>query len=235
MEQNTSEDNNNNNNENGAENQQKKKEESFDSRISSSFPGGNDNTANTSSPLQSSPHHRHTRSKRLSLQMKLYNRITGHENGIDANSPDSFGGISRGVSSPSAKALKRSSSYGCGYIMYASTKSKHSSFGFELCPWHPKLRVKSAKLKHGSLVLGQHRTIKLRADSRQEAESWVRVLNQKGMLHSQCLQDLTMRARMLTSTINNTSTKSYSTKSSTSATSVDSDSSKDKNTGVVLV
>jgi len=60
-----------------------------------------------------------------------------------------------------------------------------SSYTFELRPCDPLLKVKSAKVsRHGDLVLGQHRTIKLRADSRQEAQDWIGVLNQKRMFHN---------------------------------------------------
>jgi len=71
---------------------------------------------------------------------------------------------------------------------------KARNFWFELRPWDERLNVKSARLskKKGSFVLGQHRTIKLRADSRQEMDQWVEILNQKGRFdHS--MQEITSR------------------------------------------
>ncbi|GBG28863.1 Brefeldin A-inhibited guanine nucleotide-exchange protein 1 [Hondaea fermentalgiana] len=78
----------------------------------------------------------------------------------------------------------------------ASRQTRSRNFWFEMYMWDDRLNVKSARLskRTGNFELGQHRTIKLRADSRQEMEQWVELLNRKGRF-SQSLQDLTMRAR----------------------------------------
>jgi len=55
---------------------------------------------------------------------------------------------------------------------------------FELRPCFSGLKVKSAKFsRHGDLVLGHHRTIKLRASSEVEAKDWVQILNQNRMMN----------------------------------------------------
>mmetsp|Transcript_8982 Transcript_8982/g.16865 ORF Transcript_8982/g.16865 Transcript_8982/m.16865 type:complete len:682 (-) Transcript_8982:40-2085(-) len=71
----------------------------------------------------------------------------------------------------------------------SKSRSRSRKFWFELYPFDERLNVKSARMsKTGVLVLGQHRTIKLRASSRQEMDEWVELLHQKGRHCSQLLE-----------------------------------------------
>ena len=60
------------------------------------------------------------------------------------------------------------------------------TFSFDICTIDPARKgVKSVKMsKKKSIVLGNHEFIRLKAQSRQDAESWIRVLNQKNILTS---------------------------------------------------
>lgn len=64
--------------------------------------------------------------------------------------------------------------------------NQRKTFSFDICTIDPTRKgVKSVKMsKKKSIVLGNHEYIRLRAQSRQEAESWIRVLNQKNILTS---------------------------------------------------
>jgi len=141
----------------------------------------------------------------LSRPISLPTRILTAGIGATALSSDvySSGDDSPQTADSGRKLISRKSAASLFFRASSPTSATHSrqtrtrNFWFELYMWDERLNVKSARLSRrtGNFELGQHRTIKLRADSRQEMEQWVELLNRKGRF-SQNLQELTMRARV---------------------------------------